>query len=1075
VKCSEEVLGAAQDIKSHRLQQFLEGWAMKTRSFLSVFIICGFLCTLGGFQEGSWGAVPPAPDQRSGSAASGSPQSASPDISATEEEAAIPGPLRSFLRMAAISQKISPEEVLPLLARNVVMSGYQSGKPTEFLVLVNWYMDQARELEALAGRGQVIHVANCDDAKRLLVILGYRLQQSCGPEVALETADANRAFLTIDSGFPLADLEQALREGKPFDTPFASTKVPVLFKTGDWVQNKKNANRGVVDSILRDPDLARLYWAMSRMDAETARFLWQSLGPKKLIFGAPVLDFYGSQISIRAGRVLVPGGAAAENAWKDLVGANPRSAADFVSRLLLKDSGWLAAYFDTLCRVNQTQQAFFTSPRRLQRLYDALRGHDITPLPTKHSFRPDPGLFLLETRLQIDPNGQPHIPGNVDVWKDVLRRKTDSKLIHEWADKAASWNNPEQVVEGMFGVSRYSLPEGPVYNFLMLTEIDRGRSPGSQLDVPTARLLAEKFPLFGDQYPVFAEFHALNNESITRFLTVAQSLNQIPDRLARTDALGMLQANLGLWQILARQGQIPDARLNDSWEKILNPFGALHSSDQVYDAGRAALAELLRASTGKTFLPQDQLFVLLAGPEQYTKEGQQLRSEMAGRIRQVIDDQRLVSLDTLISLGDGLDQMAKGKEVSDSLLPLAGELREFEMPKPLFTKSERTEFAAGLYSNRHTALQMRTDLIKILKTPGTAPAEFTQAHALLTPFFRDTLVGINYAYYEPPGAQMLHNNPLFVRSHDFSGGDYSGESATASDQVWRSPRIFGRGWTASGGAHLIGSMADLPYALARVEQDFIVPQNVQSLIWEDLVPGLITSAVLPRWWSVSRSELHAVALYQRGGEELLSGAAKDEKLRESVLSILSDSLLPQRLEQLETALRAGHEDEAHALIAPAETLNLAAEYRRRYPSQQQNWGPAGKELDDLLNRFPIETSLERISADFGVPHPALAQNYGRELLSMKPIPTFLYYSSRLMAESWDSGNLYWGRLADEMGYAPVMLNVLVPQLTRRMVEQTFASHLEDWSAVLRAMRETGEEFRQGKIAALPKNGPTAGL
>jgi hypothetical protein len=1048
---------------------------MKSRRNQSVFLLCSFLCVFTGLYQHSWGAVPPAPAQRSGPETSSVPQSAGSNSSTPAEEVAIPGPLRSFLRMAAISQKITPEEVLPLLARNVVMSGYQGGKPTEFLVLVNWYMDQARELEALAGKGQVIHVSNCDDAKRLLVILGYRLQQSCGPDAALETADANRAFLTIDSGFPLADLEQALRDGKPFDTPFASTKVPVLYKSSDWVQNKKNANRGVVDSILRDPDLARLYWAMSRMDTETGQFLWKSLGPKKLILGAPVLDFYGSQISVRSGSVLVPGGVGSENAWKDLVGVSPRSAADFVSRLLVKDSGWLASYFDTLSRVNQTQQAYFTAPRHLQRFYDALRGHEITPIPTKHSFRPDPGLFLLEARLQVDPNGQPHIPGNIDVWKQVLRRKTDSKLIREWGDKAGGWSNPDQVVEGMVGVSRYAMPEGPVYNFLMLTEIDRGRAPGEQLDVPTARLLAEKFPLFGDQYPMFAEFHALNNESISRFLTVAEGLNQIPDRLARTDALGTLQANVGLWQILARQGQIPDARLNDSWQKILNAFGALHSSDQVYGAGRTALGELLRASTGKTFLSQDQLFVLLAGPEQYSKEGQQLRSEMANRMHQVIDDQRLVSLDTLISLGDGLDQMAKGKEVAESLLPLAGELREFEMPKPLFTKSERTEFAAGLYSNRHTALQMRSDLIKIIKTPGSSPAELTQAHALLTPFLRDTLVGLNYAYYEPPGAQMIHNNPLFVRSHDFSGGDYSGEAATASDQVWRSPRIFGRGWTASGGAHLIGSMADLPYALARVEQDFIVPQNVQSLIWEDLVPGLITSAVLPRWWSVTRNELHAVALYQRGGEELLTGAAMDEKLRESVVSILSDRLLPQRLEQVEAALRAGQEDDALALIAPAESFYLVGEYRRRYASMKQNWGPAGQELDDLLARFPAETNSERISEDFGVPHPALAQSYGRELMGMKPIPTFLYYSSRLMAESWDSGNLYWGRLADEMGYSPVMLNVLVPQLTRRMVEQTFASHLEDWSAVLRAMRETGEEFRQGKIATLPKSGPSAGL
>jgi hypothetical protein len=340
---------------------------------------------------------------------------------------------------------------------------------------------------------------------------------------------------------------------------------------------------------------------------------------------------------------------------------------------------------------------------------------------------------------------------------------------------------------------------------------------------------------------------------------------------------------------------------------------------------------------------------------------------------------------------------------------------------------------------------------------------------------RDTLVGLNYAYYEPPGAQMMHSNPLFVRSHDFSGGDYSGESASANDQVWRSPRIFGRGWTASGGAHLIGSMADLPYALAQVEQDFIVPQNVQSLIWEDLVPGLITSAVLPRWWSVSRNEMHAVALYQRGGEELLAVAAHNDKVRDAVIGILSDRMFPQRLERVQKDLQDGEEDDAIALVAPAESFYLAAEYRRRFASTKENLGPAGVELDDVLTRFPIETSLERISADFGVPHPALAQSYGRELLSMKPIPTFLYYSSRLMAESWDSGNLYWGRLADEMGYSPIMLNVLVPQLTRRMVEQTFASHLEDWSAVLRAMRQTGDEFRHGKIAGLPKSNSSAGL
>jgi len=114
-----------------------------------------------------------------------------------------------------------------------------------------------------------------------------------------------------------------------------------------------------------------------------------------------------------------------------------------------------------------------------------------------------------------------------------------------------------------------------------------------------------------------------------------------------------------------------------------------------------------------------------------------------------------------------------------------------------------------------------------------------------------------------------------------------------------------------------------------------------------------------------------------------------------------------------------------------------------------------------------------LSRDFGVPHAVLAQSYARELLNVKPFPALAGNGSRLMAESWDSSNLYWARLADELDYAPVTLNWLVPELTRRMVEKIFATDLEDWPAILRAMRETGEEFRQGKIALLPTKEATS--
>ena len=125
-------------------------------------------------------------------------------------------------------------------------------------------------------------------------------------------------------------------------------------------------------------------------------------------------------------------------------------------------------------------------------------------------------------------------------------------------------------------------------------------------------------------------------------------------------------------------------------------------------------------------------------------------------------------------------------------------------------------------------------------------------------------------------------------------------------------------------------------------------------------------------------------------------------------------------------------------------------------------GPAGAELESLASRYPAELDWERLSRDFGVPHPILTQSYTRELVNMKPFPAFEGYSSRLLAESWDSGTLYWARLADEGGAAPEALNRMVPDLTRRMVEKVFATDFEDWPALVRALHETGDEYRRGK-------------
>ena len=88
--------------------------------------------------------------------------------SAVSSRFVIPGPQRSFLRMAGISQKVKPEEVLPLLSRNVFTEGYQgTSRPTEFLILLRRYVVQAKELSLLASQtGMVLRVSGCKKIAR---------------------------------------------------------------------------------------------------------------------------------------------------------------------------------------------------------------------------------------------------------------------------------------------------------------------------------------------------------------------------------------------------------------------------------------------------------------------------------------------------------------------------------------------------------------------------------------------------------------------------------------------------------------------------------------------------------------------------------------------------------------------------------------------------------------------------------------------------------------------------------------------------------------------------------------------
>ena len=308
-------------------------------------------------------------------------------------------------------------------------------------------------------------------------------------------------------------------------------------------------------------------------------------------------------------------------------------------------------------------------------------------------------------------------------------------------------------------------------------------------------------------------------------------------------------------------------------------------------------------------------------------------------------------------------------------------------------------------------------------------------------------MGLNYVHYAPPGAQVLLTNPLFVRSHDFIG-------IQGAEQTWKATQVYGTGWPANAGGRLVGSLATLPYALADAEQNFLIPTQEQALIWGDLVPQMLVTAVVPRWWNVSPTQIHWVGMHMAYAETLITESAMSPSRRTQVEAILDRYAPPARVKKVDLMLADGDVRGALENIVPSEMYLLAEEMT---PNDSES--PLAAGLRRLATENPEAVSARTISRIFGSPKPTLANSFEPELLNLRAFPTLMGYSSRIMAESWESNLLYYGALADEIHMAPAELNLMVPEWTQRTVEQIFATHLEDWPALLRSLRLVGDEVR----------------
>ncbi|MEX2299940.1 MAG: hypothetical protein WD733_03320, partial [Bryobacterales bacterium] len=831
----------------------------------------------GGFERSSQVLDPPKLSERS-----------------ANEWVTIPGPLYAFRRMAALSSDQSDEQLFPALARNVVTNGYRATRgaetldQTEYMKLVLQYLSQARELAQFAGADQALDIPDCEsqETAQILKIIGFRLRNECGPDAVLETVNPSRAFLSIDSGFPLAEIEGAFRAGKPVRLPYESTMLPIIFGQDFWRETFRKKGEGeFIEQFLNDPAAARMYVAMSKLHPPTAEEMRAKIPIERLRNYANVLDFFGGMFEVRDGKALVPGDATTEAVWRKLVGMGPDRGIEFLQKLIETDDGWLASYYDSVARVEGPAHAYFTEPRRMERFYEAVRGRVTSPGPARPIFRANSELLLLTASLQVMPNGTPHVPGGIEPWKNLFTKHPHGKYDGKLTKAAGGWTAADDVVEAMFALTRKAIENEPLKIFLAIGNVDRYRT--QKLSPATVEKMILTFPEYGDQFTLFNDASTLSEETIAAYLDLLPRVDKVGNLVRRSDMMGMIQSLTGLWQILRRQGQIPDAQADPSLRAIVTAFWDISGNERLFDAGREGVRALLSATgSAPEASPQDRLIDLLAGSPGTGEES--AHGRMVERLNSLFNQQRLVSIKTIFDLADHLERVSRGEAFNVAMANrLAASISEVRLPRSTLSSVEANSFAQGHWVEKHIQEQREMNLRRAVDRAQGRPEQLLEIRGELTGVLRDSLVGLAYIYYSPPGAELIRSNPLFVRSHNFLG--YDGKRG------WSTGRVQGSGWPNSGGGRILGSLINLPYSIADAEQNFLIPTERQALIWQDLAPQILIGATVPRWWGVPAAAQHFVALHVRLGEELVAEAALDAEVQQAVFRALEHRVEPARL------------------------------------------------------------------------------------------------------------------------------------------------------------------------------------
>jgi hypothetical protein len=258
----------------------------------------------------------------------------------------------------------------------------------------------------------------------------YRLQAEQGDRQKRRRADLASAGLDVDA------LVAAANAGAPIAITLETGTVPLPLSPETWtsvLRVPEKLTGSLLTGLLGDRGGAFVYHGLLGLDAATREFFERSPQLLRQIIEsdrAAVLAAIGQGIRVAGGRVVVPGGAAAEPLWQELAGESPSRPDRFILTLLEKDGGRLALLYAAVYALDGPHQAFVLGTwitnaearaDRFRALYGAhlklLTAWDPVARPFVRNLYDGPHVLAM---TDVDQSGQAQGPVSVRLWRKVF-------------------------------------------------------------------------------------------------------------------------------------------------------------------------------------------------------------------------------------------------------------------------------------------------------------------------------------------------------------------------------------------------------------------------------------------------------------------------------------------------------------------------------------------------------------------------------------------------------------------------------------------------------------------------------